>query len=252
MAKRTGLANSLFVDGYDLSGDINSVGSMGGGFSPIDMTDITQSAMDRLSGVRDGHMDIVSYLNNTALTTAHARFKGVSTSSADQILTYCAGSTIGDPVGCLTAKQASYDGTRDTNGGLLFNTKGQASGGTGFEWQELLTAGKITQGAAAAVTSYDFTAATAFGLQAFLHVFAFTGTSATVNIQESSDNGGADAWANVVGGGFTAVTAAPQAQRIQTTRALAVKRYLRILTTGVFTNLVFAVTVAKNVTAVTF
>ncbi len=249
MTKQTGLAHVLYADGVDISGDINSIGTIGGGNAPIDQTAINQVAMDRTGGLRDGVIDVVSYLNNAGAGTAHTKFAALAT--GNEILTYGAGTTAGGIAACLVAKQANYDATRPQDGSLLFAVQALGSG-FGLEWQEWLTAGKITQGAAGAVTGVDVAAATAFGLQAYLHVFAFTGTSATIKIQESSDNGVGDAWADVVGGGFTLVNSAPQAQRILTTRALAVERYLRVLTTGTFSNLVFAVSVAKNVSEVIF
>lgn len=93
---------------------------------------------------------------------------------------------------------------------------------------------------------------TRHGLQAYLHVLAFTGTDATIKVQESSDNGATDAWADVVGGTFTAVTSGPQAQRLQTARGLTVERYLRVVTTtsAGFTNLQFLVVAVKNDTEV--
>src|SRR6266540_1571321 len=94
-------------------------------------------------------------------------------------------------------------------------------------------------------TGVDAGASSAFGLQAYLQVFAFTGTSVTVKLQESSDNAVGDPYADVVGGAFTAATGITS-QRIETTRSLTVKRYLRVVTTGVFSNAVFAVMVAKN------
>lgn len=86
---------------------------------------------------------------------------------------------------------------------------------------------------------------TRFGLQAYLHVFSFAGTDATVKIQHSQDNTN---WSDVTGGGFMTVTSGPQAQRIQTTRTLMVNRYLRAITTtsAGFTSLVFAVVAKKN------
>ncbi len=162
----------------------------------------------------------------------------------DRIVTYCRGTSLGSPSANLVAKQLNYDGTRDAEGNLTFALDCQ-SNGYGLEWGRQLTAGKRTDGSAGNGTGVDFGAASAFGLQAYLHVFAFTGTSVTVKLQESSDNGGADAWADVTGGGFVAATAIG-AQRIQTTRTLAVERYLRVVTTGTFTNAVFAVSVNRN------
>lgn len=92
---------------------------------------------------------------------------------------------------------------------------------------------------------------TSFGLQAYLQVFAFTGTSVTVKLQESADNGVNDAWTDVTGGGFTAATGITT-QRIATSSTLNVERYLRAVTTGTFTSAQFAVNVVRNESAVTF
>jgi hypothetical protein len=54
-----------------------------------------------------------------------------------------------------------------------------------------LTAAPRTDTTATNGTSYDFgTGSTAFGLQAYLQVLSFTGTSCTIKLQESSDNAG--------------------------------------------------------------
>lgn len=98
------------------------------------------------------------------------------------------------------------------------------------------------------------TTRTLYGLQAYVQVTGFTGTDATIKIQESKDNGSTDTWADVTGGGFTAVTTAPTTQRIATSETLEVERYLRVVTTtsGGFTSLSFVVVVVKNLAAVTF
>lgn len=251
MAKRTGLGHRHYVDGVDVSGDINSVGTIGGGNAPIDQTDITQGAMDRNGGLRDGRMEIVSYLNDAGAGTAHTEFAALP--STNRIESYSAGTALGDPVACLVAKQSTYDATRAQDGGLLFNTSALGSG-FGLEWCELLTPAHRTDEEATNGAGVDFAEATSFGLQAFLHVLAFTGTDVTVKLQESSDNGVGDAWADVVGGGFTVVTTAPGVERIETARDLAVERYLRVVTTtsAGFTDLQFVVAVAKNPVEVLF
>ena len=61
-----------------------------------------------------------------------------------------------------------------------------------LDWGRSLTAGKRTDTEASDGDSVDFgTGSTDFGLQAYLHVFAFTGTSVTVKLQESSDDAAA-------------------------------------------------------------
>jgi hypothetical protein len=55
----------------------------------------------------------------------------------------------------------------------------------------------------------------------------------------------------VTGGGFTAATGVTS-QRIATSSSQTVERYLRVVTTGTFSSAVFAVTVVRNDTAVSF
>lgn len=91
---------------------------------------------------------------------------------------------------------------------------------------------------------------TSFGAQAYLHVTGFTGTSVTVAVQDSADN---STFAAVAGLAFTAVTAAPNAQRIAIANTSTVRRYVRAVTTGTFTSATFAVAFMRNpVAGVTF
>jgi hypothetical protein len=168
----------------------------------------------------------------------------------DRTLSVALAATLGADAASLVAKQGNYDGTRAADGMLTMAVQAMANG-FGLEWGRLLTAGKRTDSTATNGTGVDSTASTAFGLQAYLHIFAFTGTSVTVKLQESSDNGGTDPYADVVGGAFTAA-AAIGTQRIQTARNQTVKRWLRVVTTGTFSNVIFSVSVAKNEVSVTF
>lgn len=89
---------------------------------------------------------------------------------------------------------------------------------------------------------------TAYGLSAYLHVFSFTGTDVTVKLQDSADN---STFANLTGGAFTAVTAAPTVERIATTTTRQVRRYLRAVTTtsGGVTSVTFAVAYMRALTS---
>lgn len=247
MPKTSGLGDALFVHGYDLSGDIQSLGRIGGGPALLDVTAINKSAMERIGGLRDGAIESTAFFNPST-DQAHDRFSNLPTS--DVIITYCRGTTLGNPAASIVAKQSNYDPTRAADGALTAAVNAEANG-YGLEWGEQLTAGKRTDTTATNGTGVDFTASTSFGLQAWLHVFAFTGTSVTVKLQESSDNGSTDAWADVTGGAFTAATGIT-AERIQTSRSLTVERYLRVVTTGTFSNAVFAVMVTKNATETLF
>lgn len=96
-------------------------------------------------------------------------------------------------------------------------------------------------------------AATSFGLQAYLHVTAFTGTDATITLHSSSDDAATDAYSAITGGAFASITTTG-AQRIATSGAQSVERYLRpvVTTTAGFSALSYVLTVVRNQTAVTF
>jgi hypothetical protein len=249
VAKQSGLGDNCYVAGYDLSGDIGSLSKIGGGPKPLVVTAIDKSAFERIGGIRDGGLEYMAFFNDAA-SQAHPRLSTLP--RTDQIVTYCRGTTLGNPAAACVAKQLNYDGTRGADGSFTFTVQALANA-YGLEWGRQLTAGKRTDTAATNGTGVDFTSASTFGLQAYLHVFSFVGTDATIKIQESSDNG-ADVYADVTGGDFTAVTVGPTSQRIATSATLAVERYLRVVTTtsAGFTSLVFSVTVMRNLTATAF
>lgn len=247
MSKQGGLGDNFYIAGYDISGDIASLQDIGGGPAVLPTTGIDKSAMERIGGVRDGKMSFNSYFND-ASNQAHSRLKTLP--RTDTIMSYFRGTVLGTEAACLNAKQVNYDPSRNEDGSLMFKVDGVGSG-YGLEWGKQLTAGKRTDGSATDGTGVDFLSAASFGLQAYLQVFAFTGTSVTIKLQESSDNGVGDAWVDVTGGGFTVVSGITS-ERIETSRTLAVERYLRVVTTGVFSNAVFAVMVNKNLASVVF
>lgn len=250
MAKQSGLGDNLYVGGYDLSGDINSVRRAGGGPSPIITTGIDKLGYERIGGRRDGGIEWVSYFN-PATDRAHPVQSRLPTTDTHAM--YCRGTVLGSPAASLVARQADYNGTRGDGGEFTFAVS-MLGDGFGLEWGRLLTAGPRTDTAATNGTGVDFSAAHAFGLQAYLQVFSFTGTDATIRIQESSDNGAGDAFANVTGGAFTQVTGARVFERIATAAGQSVERYLRVITStsAGFTSLSFAVMVVVNETAVSF
>lgn len=254
MAKTAGMGDNLFVDGVDLSGDTGSLSAIAGGVAPRDVTGINSSAFERIGGLRDGRIEWSAWFNPSG---AHAALSTLPT--ADRIVTYCRGTTLGNPAAAMTAKQIGYDPTRAADASLTISVQALANG-FGLEWGRQLTAGIDNLSGAGAGTGVDYGAGigtTTFGLQAYLHVFSLTGTSATVAIQDSdNDNSGGspDPYTDVTGAVFTAVPAAsaPTGERIQTSRTESVKRWLRVNVTGTFSDLDFAVMVVKNESTVNF
>lgn len=252
MAKQSGLGDRFAVGGYDLSGDIGSLQRVGGGpATQQDVTGINKSAIERIGLHVTGEIGWSGFFND-AIGALHPVMKLLPT--ADTMATYGRGASLGSPAACLVCKQMTYDQTRAADGSLT--TSGQKlSNAYPLEWGVQLTAWSRTDTAATNGTGVDLGSASpgAFGAQFYAQVFAVTGTSVTLTVQESSDNGAGDAWTNITGGAFTAVTpaGAPTWQRIAT-GSINVERYLRVVSSGTFSNAQFLVVAIRNETAVSF
>ncbi len=241
MAKQSGLGDNLYYNGYDISGDVGSIQRVAMPMGQLDDTGIDKFANERLYGKDDGVIDYTAFWNTTALASFDA-LKAELNTGVDRHVMYCRGTTIGSPAACLVAKRSNLTWTRPEDGGISAALTAEANA-FGLDWGELLTAGKRTDSTATNGASLDGGAATAFGLQAYVQFFAFTGTSVTVTLQDSADN---SAWANITSAAFTAATAGQTAQRLATGRTDAVRRYVRAITSGTFTNAVFAVQFTRN------
>jgi hypothetical protein len=242
--KTSGIGDNFYVDGFDLSGDTQQLGRVGGGPAVIDQTDITQGGHARAGTLLGGEINWTSYFDKQT-NQAHAALSAITT--ADRIVTYAhQPNAIGSAAASHVCKQIGYDPNRGNDASL---TVGVASQSTGFplEWGQALTVGIRTDTTATNGASLDFGAvSTLFGLQAYLHVFAVTGTSVTVKLQDSADN---STFADISGATFIAATVAG-AQRLRYTGT--VRRYVRAVTTGTFSNAQFFCHFIRNTTLVTF
>ncbi len=241
MAKQSGIGGQLFVAGYDLSGDVGNLTRIANPSALLDVTGIDKTGYERIYGLYDGAIEFQSFFND-ASSQEHEVLKAKG-SAADRVATYFQGSTLGNVAAGLVSKQVNYDGNRGQDGSLTYQVQCLGNG-HGLDWCIQHTAGKRTDSSATNGTGVDGGAATSLGLAAYIEVFSLSSGTPTVKLQESSDNGAGDAWADVTGGTFGVVTA-PSAARIVTSLSLSVERYLRVVTTGTFSNLVFAVCVTR-------
>jgi hypothetical protein len=242
VAKSSGIGDRLYIGGYDLSGDTGSVSKISGSQTTFDVTGIDKTAMERIGGERDGAIDWSSFWNSAA-GHAHPVLSALPRGDVGEM--YLHGTTLGNPAACMVAKQINYDPTRAVGGALTVAIASMANG-FGLEWGRTLTAGQRTDTAATNGASVDTAASAAFGLQAYLQVFAFTGTDVTVKLQDSADNA---AFADITAAAFTQITSGtPQTQRIALANTATVRRYVRAVTvtTGGVTSVTFAVAFVKN------
>lgn len=247
MSKQTGLGMNCYVGTRNVSGDIGSIKKIACPQKPLAITAIDKLAYERVGGQRDGGIDFVSWFNPSA-SQEHDAFSSLPTT--DQITTVTTGTANGSAAASMVAKQVNYDGDRKKDGAFSFSVSALANS-FGLEWGRLLTAGVRTDTTATNGTGVDFLASTSFGWQAYLHVFAFTGTDVTITLQDSADN---ISFLGFTGSAFTTVTT-PTSQRLASASPTAtVRQYVRVITTtsAGFSNVQFAVVFVKNTSAVVF
>lgn len=259
MAKSSGLGDQFYLGGNDLSTDTGSLDTISKPLAALNVTGINKSAPERLGGLAGGEISFTSFFDNaTVISGGYLGEHGVLSAlpRTDLIASYFHGATPGNVAASMIAKQINYDPTRATDGMLTFKTQ-CLSNAFSLEWGCQGTPGIRSDTTATNGTGVDFqatpvgTATLSFGLQAYLHVFSFTGTSCTVKLQGSSDNGVGDAFADITGATFGAQTATG-ASRIATATNLALERYFRVATTGTFSQCSFAVVVVPNMTVPAF
>src|SRR5260221_684262 len=241
MPKGTGFPAAFYIDGTDVSGDIQSLGKISGGPAALDMTAINNSAFARQGGEHDGSMEFVAYFNPGAGLT-HAKLSALP--AADVICSYFQQPAIGSDAACLNGKQVNYDPTRGTDGSLTFAVQALANG-FGLEWGTQLTPGHridTTATAALQANSFNYGSSAAFGGQAYFHLFAFTGTSVTISIWDSADN---ITFTAVAGLTTTALTT-PGAVRVAISNASTIRNFVSVATVGTFTSADFAVALHRN------
>jgi len=230
MAKKGGLGQQFYIHGFDLSGDVGSLSGVGSPRSLLDITTIDKSAVERLNGKSDATMSFNTFFNDAA-AQEHAALSTLLTT--DRIVLWGFSGSTGDVACAFPAKQMNYNGSRGTDGSLTYSVDAAADG-VASDWCDLLTDGKVTHSSAGSNTSRDDGAATSAGMVAYLQIVTAASGTPTVSIQESSDNGSSDAWTNCMVFSSVGYASTPTAER--STMSGTVKRYLRVTTTGTFSN----------------
>lgn len=148
--KQGGLGARFLVGGYDISGDVNALDSIGGGPALLDGTDITQLAHSRIPALRDGQLGFTVFMD-----TADAHPVLSARPTTDELMTFLVPPlSVGSPACCLNAKQINYDPTRGADGSLLIKVEGHGNL-YGLEWGTQLTPGLRTDTGATNGASFD-------------------------------------------------------------------------------------------------
>ena len=168
MTIQSGIGDRFYVAGYDLSGDVASIDTLSTPVALLDRTNITQAAMDRMTGLRDASFSFTTYFDAEE-DGAHDVLSALPTT--DVMALYTRGLGIGVP-GLIvpTAKQIGYDPTRGQDGSLTMSVQVNAkrfagAGDYPARWGEMITNGVWNPGSDGAtdVAASISTAATGIG-----------------------------------------------------------------------------------------
>jgi hypothetical protein len=234
--KVTGIISNLWVDQYNVSGDIGAVDSIAMSRVLLDYTGIDKEFMERLPGLGDGSISFSGFFNSSA-GQFHAVYGSAFSTALSQV-TVSIGTAIGDPAASIGAARTDYGVTRGADGSIATSASAASGIGYGTDWGFLLNANVSATGTA--TTTVDNAVATARGAQAYLHVTAVAAGTVTVTVEDSADNASFDP---VTGLAFTA-TSAGTAQFLATASGAAIRRYLRYNVTG--GTATFALNVSRN------
>lgn len=239
MAKESGLGDRLYFHGWDGSGDIGAVQSVKGERADLVVTGLDKSAVERIQGVANAEISFNGFFNPSTVAVGGADAQHAILSvrpTTDRIVSYVHGTTLGNPVATIQAKQIDYAQNRAADGAMTFTVQTRTSGSP-LDWGVQYTAGKVTHASATNGTSIDGSAATSFGATAYQHVFSVATGTVIGRFEDSADN---VSFAAITGLTFAGVATAgaPTAERLTTAALANVRRYVRYASTGTFTNAV--------------
>src|SRR5690242_7475665 len=225
MAKQTGIVSKLFIDAYDVSGDIGAINTIGLSRSQLDVTSIQSDFMERLPGIGDGTLSFTSFFNTAG---AHARLSAMAT--ATKLVTASLGTAVGAVAATINGPEATYNTTRGNDGSLVSQADFVSYGGNGVEWGRLGTTATQSFASAGSAATLDGTASSSTGAAAVLHLISIASGTATFKVQDSADDA---SYADVTGLAFTAASAGT-AQRVETAGTATLRRYTKVVATGTF------------------
>jgi hypothetical protein len=241
VSKQSGIGDRLFVAGYDASGDVGAISKIGLSSEAIDVTAISSGGRERIYGLADGEISFTGFWRDDPGAVFEA-LKNPRTPE-DRIVTYLRGQGLGNHAAAMVARQVNFDWSREAAGGLTFTVQ-CLSGRNGLDWCTQLTPGIRTDANATAGASVDNGAGTSTGWAAYLQVISLTSGNPTVLIEESQDDGAGDPWATLAS--FGSLTAPGAYVAKSASKTAAVERYLRVRTTGTFSQLKFVVVLTRE------
>ena len=239
MAKTSGLGVRLYAAGYDLNTDVNAISGIGSSQELLDVTPLAKSGRSRIIGVADANLSVNGYFDS-ATGRSHAAWTSNSNKiqTADQNVIVTMGTSRGDAACGFVAKQGTYNVDRSPGNAIATTVTYDLADGNGLNWGVILTDGpEQTDSSATNSASVDNSASTSNGGTGLISVESLASGTATIKVQHSADNA---TFADLLT--FTNVTGRTS-ERVS--GGTTVNRYVRIQSSGTFSNLVFVAQFAR-------
>lgn len=240
MAKTGSLNVRWYVEGYDLSGDANSLSGVGYSNTLLEVPTLDSPAMKRVLGPVAGNVTMDAWFDSAA-GNVHAVMTSDSgeVPTTDQEVLIPLNSAVGDPSMHFVGKIADYTvNSGSESDAMSVNCSYETTGGYALFFGDMLTSHQDTHSSASDGTAVDNSASSANGGNSILQVFSLASGTATVKVQHSTNN---STWADLIT--FTAATGVTsEIKEVSGT----VNRYLRVNSSGTFSNLVLAVDFARG------
>lgn len=234
MTKSSGLGMQCYVGGYDLSGDIGALDNLSTPRGIFEVPGIDTSAMERVLTHSDAQLGFSAYFNDAA-AQAHPVLSALPTT--DQTIIVAKSTTRGASAFGMQGKQINYDPSRPGDGSLTIAVNVQGSSGESPGWGAMLTAGKETHASAGSTASVDQSASSSNGIGIWAQAFSLGSGTPTLLVEDSAND---STWATLA-----TLTINGANEHEYAVASGSVDRYLRITTTGTFTDFVVAVMVRR-------
>lgn len=241
MSKSSGLGNRLYIDGYDISGDVGAISSLTTPRGVQENTGIDKSAVERLLLLSDGELSFDTFFND-ATDQLHDVLSTLPTTNRQGI--FAKSTTRGEPGFAMVCKQINYDWTRSADGALAGTTQLMNADGNTPAWGDMIAVKETIASAGDLTGHIDASdASTADGVVAYLQIFTLGSGTPVITLQDSSDTTDGDdgSWSTI--GTFT-INSARSAERLSV--AGTIEKGLRIEASGTFTNLVVAALIRRG------
>jgi predicted secreted protein len=216
-----GLNTDIWLGAYDVGTYFNNV-NVPAEKDEVDVTGFGASGKSFVTGYKSGSIDLEGFFYGGDNEIDEQLESYFSADNAVVCTVMVTGDALGNPARIASIKQRTYNAGANVNDAAKISASLRANNGPN---RGLVLHAKEAETATGNETGVDWgaTSTTSDGFAAALHVFAISGgITFTPKLRDSADN---STYADVTGGGFTAVTAVG-AQYLEGTAS--VRRYTRL------------------------